>query len=80
VRSLLRRILRLEKEEAKKKEVREKPVDRNFYFIFQSADGSLKIKHGIRRSELPKVVEQLKICLKDPKAASLTMVVGSCTK
>ena len=52
----------------------EKPVDRNFYFIFQSADGTMRVKHGVRRSDLQMILDQLAICAACPEISSLILI------
>jgi hypothetical protein len=73
MRSLLRRLLGLEKEKEAKPEV-EKTVERKFYFVFRSADGTMSVRHGIHRSDLQAISDKLAICVACPEISSLTLV------
>jgi hypothetical protein len=53
---------------------REEPVDSRFYFIFRSSDGSISVKHGVWRSDLKMIADQLAICAACPEIPNMVLV------
>ena len=60
----------------KKKEAsihKEAKVDRKFYFEFRSADGTMRVRHSIWRSDLQLISDQLAVCAACPQISSLVL-------